>query len=100
MEKPFSRATHLNETDVPQHGNLDVSSPCCVWDGSKFPPRAPEDEIVFRRWRLGFFVFYGATALLLVGGLAAIADRPGTITTAAAPAHPAIASTAAIRRRN
>jgi hypothetical protein len=100
METPFSPAKRLNETDVSQHANLDVPSPRCVWDESKLPPRAPEDEIVFRRWRLGFFVFYGAMALLLVGGLAAIADRPGTITTAATAAYPAIASTAAKRPRN
>jgi len=100
METPFSPATRLNETDVSQHANHDVSSPHCVWDGSKFPRRAPEDEIVVRRWRLGFFVFYGAMALLLVGGLAAIADRPGTITTTAAPTYSATASTAVKRPGN
>jgi hypothetical protein len=31
-------------------------------------PENPEDQLDFRRWRLGFFAFYSAVALLL-GGL-------------------------------
>jgi hypothetical protein len=42
-------------------------------------PENPEDQLDFRRWRLGLFAFYSAVALLL-GGLAIIADRPGTVT--------------------
>jgi hypothetical protein len=46
-------------------------------------PKTPEDQNVLRQWRFGFFAFYTALGLLL-GGLAVIADRPGTATTAAA----------------
>ncbi len=76
----------LNETDA-QNTHLDVSSPRCVWGGSKF--RSREDEISFRRWRLGFIAFYGAAALLL-GGLAVTADRPATLASTAAPPNSAI----------
>jgi hypothetical protein len=74
-------------------GTLDISSPRGIWDERRFGPRAPEDTIAFRRWRLGFFVFYSATALLLVGGFALVADRPATMASAAAPATPTIVST-------
>ena len=77
----------LNETNAAQNTHLDVSSPRCVWGGSKF--RSREDEMSFERWRLGFFVFYGAAALLL-GGLAVTTDRPATFASTAAPAKPAI----------
>jgi hypothetical protein len=52
----------------------DVSSPGSIWDVGKF--RSPADEAVFRRWRLGFFVFYGAMALSLIGGTAMFPNRP------------------------
>jgi hypothetical protein len=72
----------LNETDTAQNTQLNVSSPRCAWGGSKF--RSREDEISFRRWRLGFIVFYSAAALLL-GGLAVTADRLATVASTASP---------------
>jgi hypothetical protein len=77
----------LNETDAAQNTHLDVSSPRCVWGGSKF--RSREDEISFGRWRLGFLIFYGAAALLL-GGLAVTTVRPAAFASTAAPANSAI----------
>jgi hypothetical protein len=74
----------LNETDSSssQNTQLNVSSPRCAWNGSKF--RSREDEISFGRWRLGFIVFYSVAALLL-GGLAVTADRLATVASTAAP---------------
>ena len=63
-------------------------------DENGFRPGIPEDQVAFRRWRLGFFIFYGAIALLL-GGLATVVDRPGALVSAAAPANQTIASTGA-----
>jgi hypothetical protein len=54
-------------------------------------PENPDDQAAFRRWRIGFFAFYGAVALLLAG-LATIADRLATITTASARIGPATAA--------
>jgi hypothetical protein len=68
-------------------------------DRSRFGRGASEDQIVFKQWRLGFFIFYGAIASLL-GGLAMVADRPGTFVSAAAPTNPTIASTDTMRRPN
>jgi hypothetical protein len=62
-------------------------------------PGIPEDQVAFRRWRLGFFIFYGAIASLL-GGLAMVADRPGTFISAAAPTNPTLASTSPMRLSN
>jgi hypothetical protein len=81
----------LNETGVTQNTHFGVSSPRCVWDGNGFRPSS-EDEFAFRRWRLRFFVFYGAIVLLL-GGLAAFADRATrTLTAAATPTNAATIS--------
>jgi hypothetical protein len=68
---------------------LNVSCARSVWNGSQ--ARTGEDHIVFRQWRRGFFIFYGATALLL-GALAVIADRPGTSDMAARQSTTTIAS--------
>jgi hypothetical protein len=68
IEKPASSA-------FSKDARLDVSCPRCIAGGSKF--RSPDDAIVFRRWRLGFFIFYGALALLLAAGFGISADRPG-----------------------
>jgi hypothetical protein len=94
IEKPFSPGTRLTRTDA---AHFDVSLTRHVLDASKFRPRPHEDEIVFKRWRLGFFIFYGATALLLVG-VGVAADRPATLASAAAPTKPAIVSADATRR--
>jgi len=68
---------------------------------SGFRPGIPEDRISFRRWRLGFFIFYGAMISLLAG-FAALAERPGTFVSAAAqmnPSTPAVTgSTNSMRR--
>ena len=37
--------------------------------------RAREDQVQHRRWKIGFFAFYGALAVLL-SALAMVADRP------------------------
>jgi hypothetical protein len=79
--------THLNKTTAVQDAHLDISRAPRIWSGVRF--RSREDEISFGRWRLGFLVFYGVTALLL-GGLAMAVDRPTTLASAAAPTHPAI----------
>ncbi len=55
-----------------------------------------DDQIVFKQWKLGFFLFYGAIGLLM-GGFWAIADRPGTSSSAAAPIHQTVASTDIIK---
>jgi hypothetical protein len=88
IEKSFLPEPRLNPTEAPPNAQLGVSTPRPVWDASKFRPG--EDRIVFRRWRFGLFVFYGAAALL-IGGLAVV-DRPRTLLSAEAPAHAAIAS--------
>jgi hypothetical protein len=49
------------------------------------------DQIVFKQWKRGFFIFYGAI-VLLGGGFAAIADLPGRSSGAAAPIHQTMAS--------
>jgi hypothetical protein len=81
--------THLNNLHTAQNAHLDVSSPRYAWGKNSF--RSREDEISFGRWRLGFFIFYGVTALLL-GGLAVAFDRPATFAGATAPNSQAIAS--------
>ena len=97
IEKPASSKVDSGKTVVSQDTRLDVSCPRCIWDGSRF--RSREDEIIFRRWRLRFFFLYGAIAVLLFGGFAIFADRPGTATliAATAPTHAAMASADAIR---
>jgi hypothetical protein len=77
----------LNQTDPSQNTQLNVSSPRCAWGVSKF--RSREDEISFRRWRLGFIVFYSAAALLL-GGLAVTADRLSMVASTASPTVSAV----------
>jgi hypothetical protein len=66
---------------------------------SGFDSGASEHQIIFKRWRLGFLIFYGAIASLL-GGFALVADRPGTFVSAAAPTNPTMASTNTMRRAN
>ena len=39
-----------------------------------FDSGASEHQIIFRQWRLGFLIFYGAIASLL-GGFALVADQ-------------------------
>jgi hypothetical protein len=97
IEKPVLSKIHSAKAVFSENARLGASYPRCIGDGNRF--RSPEDEIVFRRWRLRFFFFYGAITLLLVGGFA-IADRPGTGTLAAAtaPTNPAIASVDVTRR--
>jgi hypothetical protein len=94
MEKSLSAELRLKPTEASSNVHLGVSSPRPVWDAGKFRPG--EEQIVFRRWRLGLFVFYGAAALL-IGGLALV-DRPRTLISAEAPANPAMASASDIRR--
>ena len=68
-------------------------------DMSGFDNGDSEHQIIFKQWRLGFLMFYGAMALLL-GGFALVADRPATFISAAAPANPTMASTNIMRRAN
>jgi hypothetical protein len=68
-------------------------------DMSSFNSGASEHRIIFKQWRLGFLIFYGAIASLL-GGFALVADRPGTFVSAAAPTNPTMASTNTMRRAN
>jgi hypothetical protein len=46
-------------------------------DMNDFDSGVSEHRIIFRQWRLGFLIFYGAIASLL-GGFALVADRPGS----------------------
>jgi membrane protein YqaA with SNARE-associated domain len=55
-------------------------------------PENPDDQAAFRRWRIGFFAFYGAVALLLAG-LATIADRVATASARIGPASAAVDTT-------
>ena len=64
-----------------------------------FDSGTSEHQIIFRRWRLGFLIFYGAITSLL-GGFVLVADRQGTLVSAAAPLNPAMASTNTMRRAN
>jgi hypothetical protein len=66
---------------------------------TSFDSGASEHQVIFRRWRLGFLIFYGAIASLL-GGFVVVADRPGAFVNAAAPGHPTMASTNTMRRAN
>ena len=68
-------------------------------DMSSFDSGASEHQIIFKQWRLGFLIFYGAIVSLL-GGFALVADRPGTLLGAAAPTNPTMASTNTMRRAN
>jgi hypothetical protein len=68
-------------------------------DMSSFNSGASEHRIIFKQWRLGFLIFYGAI-LSLLGGFALVADRPGTFVSAAAPTNPTMASTNTLRRAN
>jgi hypothetical protein len=68
-------------------------------DMNGFDSGVSEHRIIFRQWRLGFLIFYGAIASLL-GGFALVADRPGTFISAAAPTSPTMASTNTMRRAN
>ena len=68
-------------------------------DTSSFHSGASEHQIIFKQWRLGFLIFYGAIASLL-GGFALVADRPGTFISVAAPTNPTIASTNTMRHAN
>jgi hypothetical protein len=68
-------------------------------DMSSFDSGASEHQIIFKQWRLGFLIFYGAIASLL-GGFALVADRSGMIVSAATPTNPTMASTNATRRAN
>jgi hypothetical protein len=72
-----SSAAHSNRADTSRTDYPDAGLPRCVLDGHKFRSRGSEDEVLFGRWRLGLFAFYSALALLLVGGFAVVADRPG-----------------------
>ena len=61
-------------------------------------PRARiDDQASFRRWRLAFFIFYGAIISALAG-VATVAHRPGPAITAAMQNNPPTASTEVIRR--
>jgi len=66
-------------------------------DTSSFHSGASEHQIIFKQWRLGFLIFYGAIASLL-GGFALVADRTGMFISAAAPTSPTMASTNTMRR--
>jgi hypothetical protein len=50
-----------------------------------------DEQIIYKQWKRRFFVFYSAIVLLM-GGFAAIADRPGTSGSEAAPIHQTTAS--------
>jgi hypothetical protein len=64
-----------------------------------FDSGASEHRIIFRRWRVGFLIFYGAIASLLVG-FALVTDRQGTFVSAAAPTNPTMALTNTMRSAN
>jgi hypothetical protein len=68
-------------------------------DTSGFDSGASEHQIIFKRWRLGFLIFYGAIASLL-GGFALVADRPGAFVSAGAPTYPTMVSTNTMQRAN
>lgn len=68
-------------------------------DVSSFDSGASEHQIIFKRWRLGFLIFYGAIASLLCG-FALVVDRPGTFISTAAPTNPTMASTNTMRHAN
>ncbi len=99
IEEHLSPRTFSGRASSSQNAHLNVSYPRRIWSRSGFQRGSPEDQTVFRQWRFGFFVFYGAVALLL-GGLAVIADRSGTITTAAARLNPPTAATDPGRHQN
>ena len=90
---PSDRASHSQDVQ------LDVSYPRYAWRRSGFRSQSPEDQVVFRRWRLAFLVFY-STVALLAGGLVVIANHRGTITSAVAPPSPAITLSDASRHPN
>ena len=94
LETEVTRPSGINlvETDPSQAAHLDVTCPRSVRNESGFRPDIAEDQITFRRWRLGFVVFYGALISLL-GGIAVVVDRPGTFVSAAAHKDPPAAST-------
>ena len=91
IEQLPSRKTDLNKT------RTGVSTPRNVWDKLSNRPELPRDSMTVRRWRLGFVIFYGA-AVLLLGGIAATVERVGSLTSAATPTNPEIASADTPRR--
>jgi hypothetical protein len=96
IEKSTSSEPHFGKTELSQNTHLEVSFP--GHNGTRY--RSPEDDVVFRRWRLRFFLLYGAMALLLFGGVSIFADRQGkaTFITATATNNPAVTSADAARR--
>jgi hypothetical protein len=92
--KPLSPEPYLKKTEASQNPYLGISYPRQVWNRSRFQPG--EDEIVFKRWRLRLFIFYGAAALLISG--LAVVDRPRAFISAGVSANPAIASANDVRR--
>ncbi len=99
IEEQLSQRAFSGKAGPSKNVPLNISYPRRIWSRSGFQPGSPEDQTVFRQWKFGFFVFYGAVALLL-GGLAVIADRQGTITTAAARLNPPTAATDSGRHQN
>jgi hypothetical protein len=87
-------------TDTIRAESCDVQSPRFIIDGSRSRPRGHPDEMLFNRWRLRLIAFYGAAALLLIGGFAVLGDRSSTITRAQAPANSTVASSDATGHRN
>jgi hypothetical protein len=88
IKTPLSPKTHLNGRGGPP----EFSRARDLGDQSGYRIMLSEDQIVFRQWRRGFLIFYGAIVLLVCGFAAAIADRPTLVT------NPAIASADTITR--
>jgi hypothetical protein len=99
IEKPPSAKPDSHRNVGPQDAHLGVACPRRVWNPGSAEPGAAEDQVIFRRWRMGFFIFYAATILLL-GALGVVADRPDTSASAAASANSTMASADAIKRRH
>ncbi len=92
IEEQLSRRAFATQAEASQNAHLRISYPRRLWSRAG-QTRHAQDQTVFRQWRFGFFVFYGAVALLLFCGLAVMADWPRTITTAAVGLNsPAVAT--------
>ncbi len=91
-EVPHLSGIDLARINFSQTAHLDISCPRNVGHESGLRHDISEDRLTFRRWKIGFLVFYGAITLLL-GGLAVAVDRPETFVSAAMQDNPAKAST-------
>jgi hypothetical protein len=99
LEDRMTEITQLSprKADAIQHARPDVSVPRYVQDASSL--QSKEDAISFRRWRRGFFLFYGMLALMLSGLAMVASDQSATFAKRTPSTNPSMASADIVRHR-